>query len=315
MSPDGYKTWEDFPDFYNNPFIQKIAKNEKWTVSDKDKRPIDMHALIYEEKIWGLAYNRGYNPMVDLDTLCKTIPNAANNAYMLDALYDKFVILDVEPTCPDFIKQRLLRLPYIYGETSMSGKGLHMAFELPEDLLDKYPVAKNKLALKEDHGYYEILLNHMITFTRNVLPQQTEKENISIFHNIFELLANKAKPSESAKSADAVTVTDINADDIPYFDTLMPALQAQIYGKTPEDFYNDMSKYEFGITGFYYRMLMKLLKKNKYKDHEYTDEEKAVILYHLTSAKLPYREKHDQIRNNMPWLLYIATCLIAKSDD
>ena len=76
-----------------------------------------------------------------------------------------------------------------------------------------------------------------------------------------------------------------------------------------------MSKYEFGATGFYHRALTKLLNNNKYKDHEYTDEEKAVILYSVTSEKLPFREKHEQIRNNMPWLLYVATCLIAKSDD
>ena len=75
-----------------------------------------------------------------------------------------------------------------------------------------------------------------------------------------------------------------------------------------------MSKYEFGMTGYYFRMLSKLIKNNQYKDHTYTDEEKAIILYKVISEKIPHRDKHDQMRNKMPWLLYIATSLIAKSD-
>lgn len=313
MPTEGIPTWEDFPEFYNNPFVKQISDVEKWTVSDKDKRPIDMHALIHKQKVWGLAFDRGYNPLVNLQTLCETIPSATNNAYYLDALVDKFVILDIEPKCPNHIKQKFLELPYLYGETSMSGNGIHLVFDLPEKVLNNYPDAKLKLALKEEHGWYEILLNHMITFTRNSLPPSPCKEDITIFDNIFELLAMKAKPSSTAN--EQILVTDINTDDIPYFDKLVQPLKSQNYGKTPADFHNDMSKYEFGATGFYHRALTKLLNNNKYKDHEYTDEEKAVILYSVTSEKLPFREKHEQIRNNMPWLLYVATCLIAKSDD
>lgn len=309
--PLDVKTWRDFPDFYNNPLIKRIADNQKWTVSDKDKRPIDMHALINNGKIWGMAFDRGYNPMVDLKTLCERLPTAANNAYYLDALEDHFVVLDIEPKCPDNIKQKLLELPYQFAETSMSGKGYHLLFDLPDMLIDKYPVVKEKLTLKEEHGNYEILLNHVVTFTRNALPPQEKAESWNAFLNVFELLATKAKSSSQTKTVDPV---DIDIDEIPYSAQLLPALMAQRYGKTPADFYDDMSKYEFGMTGFYYRCLCKVLKDNKYKDHEYTDEEKAVIIYYLTSHHLPHREKHDQTRNNMPWLLYIAAQLIAKNE-
>lgn len=311
MSSDQYKTWEDFPEFYNNPAIQKLSANCRWTVSDNTKRPIDMHALIHEQKIWGLAFDRGYDPLVNLPTLCQTIPAATNNTYYLDALIDKVVVLDVEPKCPDAIKQKILTLPYLYAETSVSGKGLHLLFDLPEDILEKYPIAAKKLALKEMHGYYEILLNHMILFTRNAItgqPTGSYKE----FYNMFELLALKEK--NVSESDLQINVDEISTDDIPYYETLMPTLKAQIYGKKPEDFFGDMSKYEFGMTGFYYRALCRLLTNGAYKDHTYTDAEKATIIYKLTSAKLPHREKHDQKRSNMPWLLYIAACLIAKSE-
>lgn len=312
MPEEKIPTWKDFPKFYENAFIKNIADSEKWTVSDKNKRPIDMHALIHEQKVWGLAFNRGYHPLVDLKTLCEVIPSATNNAYYLDALVDNFVVLDIEPKCPIHIKERFMKLPYLYAETSMSGKGVHLVFDLPVDILDKYPAAKQKLALKEEHGYYEILLNHMITFTRNAIPISDDPDDISVFEHVFEKLAMEAKETETV--ADQIVVDEIDTDNIPYYDKLMMTLRSQTYTKTPADFHNDMSKYEFGITGYYFRALLKLLKDNKYKDHEYSDEEKAIILYKLTSEKIPHRDKHDQMRNKMPWLLYIATSLIAKSD-
>lgn len=313
MLNEGIPTWRDFPEFYNNPFVKQIENIEKWTVSDKNKRPIDMHALIHEQKVWGMAFDRGYNPLVDLKTLCNTIPSATNNAYYLDALVDKYVVLDIEPKCPEHIKQKLMELPYVYGEISMSGKGVHLVFSLPENILNKYPDAQQKQALKEENGYYEILLNHMITFTRNALPPSTCREDISIFDNVFELLAMKAKPN--ASNDKQIAVTSIKKEDIPYFDTLIAPLRAQKYNKSAIDFKNDISKYEFAVTGFYHRALMQLLDDdNRYKDHQYTDEEKAVILYSITSEKIPYRPKHDQTRNDMPWLLFIATRLLSKSD-
>ena len=321
------KTWQDFPEFYNNPVIQKLAKNEKWTVSTtkspdptkKVKMPIDMIAWMERQQIWGAAYDRGYNPLVDLQTVCNELPTATNNAYSLDALVDKIVVLDIEPKCPDTLKQKFLQLPYLYAERSMSGQGLHLIFNLPEYLLDKYPNAKKKQALKDDNGYYEILLCHMVTFTRDVLPPSQCTGSIDDFDNVFELLASQAKESKTGTHA---IITDIETDMIPYYDELMDSLSNRQYGKTIEDFpqkgnktgYNN-SSFEFGMSGFYYRALKRLLTNNTYKDHTYTDEEKAIIVYNCTKEHLAYRPKHDEVRSGMPWLLYVASCLIAKSDD
>lgn len=306
------KTWHDFPDFYNSAFVHELAGNEKWTVSDKDKRPIDMRALIERGKVWGVAYNRGYNPLVDLETLKETIPNATNNAYYLEADTDKYVVLDIEPKCPDLIKRELLKLPYLYGETSMSGKGIHLVFALPENIWSAYPVIHNKLAIKEKHGYYEILLNHMVTFTRNCIGDVYDPKSVSEFEKVFETLAAEAK--ETSELAKEINVTEINTDDIPSYNRILSVLTAQTYKKKPSDFYDDMSKYEFGMASFYYHMLQKLLKGDHFKNVEYTDEQCAVIVYSLLCKKLEYRAKHDTQRNNMPWLMYIATQLIGKTD-
>ena len=264
-------TWRDFPDFYNNEFIKTIAQNEKWTVSDKDKCPIDMHAFIHEQKIWGMSLTRGYNPFVDLDTLNEVLPNASNNAYYLDAITDKFVILDIEPKCPDIIKQSMIKLPYVYGEVSMSGKGYHLAFPLPE-LINNYPNAINKLALKHDLGYFEVLMNHMVTFTRNVLPPAEPEYTIEDFEHVFELLAEQAKETKTSNGT-IESIENINTDNIPNFDTIINSLANQTYGRTAIDFGDDLSRYEFGMCGFYASILKRIMPNHEYKGHKYTDEQ------------------------------------------
>lgn len=306
------KTWEDFPDFYENEFVRKIAGNEKWTISDKNKRPIDMYALLKKGTIWGASYTRGYNPLIDLNTLIKAIPNCANNAYHLEADIDRFVVLDIEPKCPQIIKDELLKLPWIYGETSLSGKGLHLVFELPQDLWKKYPAIQNKVALKEEQGFYEILLDHMVTFTRNTIKRPENERDISEFYNIFEILAAKTKETKVIDGA--LTVEDIDTDSIPMFDRTIAVLSGQTYGKKLSDFFDNHSKYEFGMCGFYRRAFKRLITNEQYKGITYTEEQEAIILYTLLTEKLEHREKHDTKRNGMPWLLFLATRCILKSD-
>lgn len=305
-------TWRDFPQFYNNPVIQRLASQENWTVSDKNKRPIDMHALIHEKQVWGAAFDRGYNPLVDLNTLCEAIPNATNNAYYLDASRDGIVVLDIEPSCPDNIKQLFMGLPYLYGEVSMSGRGIHLIFNLPNMIFARYPNAQTKVALKEEHGYYEILLNHMVTFTRNTLPPAEFKSDIAIFDNVFELLASQATKTIKAASVDAGS---LSMDDIPYASVVVNVLKGQNYYKRLEDFKMDNSKYEYNMALFYHQRMERMLGKElKFKDHAYTQEERAVMIYELLKLKIAPRPKHETERNGMPWLLYITSTMIAKTD-
>lgn len=305
------KTYKDFPEFYNNKFVKSIAKNQKWTVSDLNKRPIDMKALFEQQKVWGASSARGYNPYVDLKTLITNLPDAFNNAYYLESETDKFVVLDIEPDCPDIMKQALLQLPYVYGEISMSGKGYHLVFPLPEEIWKKYPAIHNKVALKEKHKHYEILINHMVTFTRNYIDPPYDPKPIEEFQRLFETLAGETKETIQCTSSDTQI---LDTDSIPMFKRTITVLKSQKYKKKPEDFFNDMSKYEFGMAGFYYNALERLTKNKLYADIKYTNNEKAVIIYTLLQENLEYREKHDTKRNNVPWLLYMAAQLVGKSE-
>jgi len=329
MTPDGIMTYEDFGDFYTNPVIQKIANNKRWTVSTtkevigndgkkKSKMPLDMYALINLEKVWGCAWDRGHHPLVDLQTVCDTLPTARNNAYLLDATEDGFVVLDVEGACPEFLKKEFLKLPYKYGEISMSGHGLHLVFDLPKDILAKYPDAAAKASMQSKDKDYEILMaDHFVTFTRNVLPPSTGELSIKDFENIFESLCRIQRPSVKAES---VRVADIDTSNIPRFEEITDALRKQEYGKTLEDFaYErragyDNSAYEHYLSRFYYTRLKKMLREAQYADLNYSDEDKALIIYTIASEKLPYRDKHDESRAGMPWLLFLVTRMIAKTD-
>lgn len=328
MTPEGIMEYTDFMDFYNNPVIQKIADNKRWTVSttkatiDKNgkkrsKMPIDMYELIHNSRIWGCAWDRGHHPLVDLQTVCETLPTAKTNTYMLDAADDGFVVLDVEGRCPEHMKQEFLKLPYLYGEVSMSGHGLHLVFELPKHILDRYPNAMTKASLQSENKDYEVLMaDHFITFTRNTLPP-SDTGTVKDFEQIFEALCRIQK---ATVKFDAVNVQDMDTDNIPDFEKIMAYLRQFNYNKTVEDFEYpnktgyDNSAYEHYASRYYYTQLKKCLHSSAYTGTVYSDEDKAIIIYSIAKEKIPYREKHDETRAGMPWLLFLVTRMIGKTD-
>ncbi len=297
--------------FIENPFIKTIAGNEKWTIVDKNKRPIDIRRLLNEQIIVGASFKDGNKPLVTLDKLLEDIPDAANATYLVNQMTDNFVVLDIEPKCPPEIRDNLLRLPYLYCEISMSGYGFHLVFEKPktkfQDIILAKPVVRHK------SGWYEFLLNHYATFTGNIcLPSQEALNNRlpeSEILKVFDELAENTKLNLTA-SIDTSELPD--PDEIPKYERIMKLLMGIKYGKTIEDFPDeahdnkeyDYSRYEFGVMGFYNTKLKMLLETSAYKDHEYTPQERMVILYNVVTNVIPYREKHDTIHDGLPFLMY-----------
>lgn len=311
----------NFPLFYNNDFIKSIAQNEKWTISDENKIPIDIKKLITERRLVG-ATEMNNTSLASLSEVCSAVPNASNHAYYLDALSDKYVVLDIEPGCPENIKTKLLNMPYVYGEISMSGKGIHLAFPLP-DCIYEYPNAMKKIVFKEETGSYEILLCHYVTFTRKmIIPSNCPMDDQS-FVSLFREMASTQKEVIRRD----VDITRFDELDIPQKNYIIELLSNQQYRKQPKDFYDvkeskcDMSKYEFGYAAFLLYKLNKLLEvtviKNAFNEKNYDvdmlDNIKAYVLWHVTANNLEHRAKHDEIRDGLPWLLFIAREVIAKT--
>ncbi len=287
--------------FMQNDFIQGIANNRRWTVSTSKKKPIDMNVLRSQGKVVGASFKDGNMPLVDLYDVRNILPNAANATYSLHQALDNFVVLDIEPKCPQKIRDSLLTLPYLYGELSMSGKGFHLIFRKPSTRYKE--ILMSKTAVREENGYYEFLLTHYVTFTGMMLrpTEQCIFQDISKMDELFDDIAKTKKLSIN---------TEMNPDSIPklndivYGKTIASTLKRAVYGKTLSDFKNDNSAYEFGVIGFYMHNLDLLLSTTKYNKQEYMPPEKVRILYTVVSDVIPHRIKHEEFRNGIPMLMY-----------
>lgn len=319
---------QTYNEFRQNPFIQSIQDNPKWTISDSNKMPLDMHILFDETKIKGAHFHDERSlvtlPEID-DYFSKLNQIATNHAYFLDVMTDHFMVLDVEPSCPDELKQKLLQTDYIYGEVSLSGKGYHLVFKEPKCFL-QYPNAYAKKSLKHANKYYEILLNQFCTFTGNMIPLQDNPT--TDFNDIYKELATEARDISVKRDVNVQSIEE--KPDTEYADKILDMLRmsAHDYKKKPEDFKkdkspgeNDMSRYEWAYIAYLNWKLSSILAVQFIAaEHEYTDDEKAYFLYTVIKEMLPHREKHDTYRytkNNqkLPWLGYLVQDVMAKTDN
>lgn len=300
-----------FPAFYDNPEIKRLSSFKKWTVSSAKKVPMDMNAM-YAGVAKGASEADGNDPLDTIDNILTHIPLIANHALKLSAYDMGVVVLDIEPGCPDDIKADLLRLPFLYGEHSMSGKGYHLLFTTPKSHAD---MVLNKVAVKDEgnNKYYEFLLNHYVTFTRNTIPLPVNPRPYSDFVDIWNRCCEAAP---KVALAAAVIPLSEEAKDYPYRKELL-GTDIPRYAKTPYDFSTDKkafdtSSYEFGYAGFLYHKLLKLVTVSPYSMHKYTDDEMIYMLYDFMVKYIPYRVKHESKRQGMPYLLYIAKTLVEK---
>ena len=204
-------------------------------------------------------------PLVDLYDVSNILPNATNATYSLNQVLDDFVVLDIEPRCPPEIRDNLLTLPYMYGELSMSGKGFHLIFQKPST---KYKeILMSKPAIREENGYYEFLLTHYVTFTGMVLKptDQCVFQDASKIDELFDGIAGTKKLSINTEMA---TDSIPRLSEIVYGKAIAATLKRAVYGKTPADFKNDNSAYEFGVIGFYMHNLDLLLSTTRYNKQE-----------------------------------------------
>lgn len=286
--------------FIENEVIRYLAKKPYWTVNIDEKKPLDIVAYKNTGRIYGASNE---SCLTDLSSLLKTL-NAipAQFVYSLNAVRDGIVVLDIEKTCPDDIKQTLLDLPFLYGDISMSGKGLHLIFPCPP--LDE--MTSKKVVMKEEHGYYEVLIHHFVSFTNYTIEPRYTVENAPIqFQEIWDKLVETQRSTIKKEIEFDMNKIDL---DFPRYSALYQSVIAnfrQRFKKTPDDFYNDMSRYEFAVIGSL-RYSLKLMEDvpvfKKYI--ELTEEQEIAIVYDIAKEILEYRPKHDEIRDGKPMLLY-----------
>ena len=313
MSDNTKTIYDYFPAFYQHPLIQSIARNPKWSMSDQNKRPIDMFELEKNGII------RGCEPelqgaMTTLPHMIEFWPMPNNHAYYLDIETDGFAVLDIEPSCPTALKQKFLKMPYIYAETSLSGKGLHLVFPTPKNYND-FPIAKTKQKMQEKHRHYEILLQHWVTFTRNMLPpSDNTNPDDDGWEKLYAEMAITQKENDEAIIQFQMKQQDLS--NIPDSDVILNLLiDSNPYNRTLSDFQNDNSKYEMGMVAHKYRRMLLLFQSSMIKknNHVYTPAERVALLFEIAKACIEHRPKHDELRHKMPWLMYLSKCVVERN--
>lgn len=325
-------------EFAAQPWLVHLVDKPCWTVTCMDKgsavykMPINLPHLMKTGKLRGDTVVDGTYPYMALSDMLKdaTLRQLTSVTLILNqhGWKEDFVILDIEPGCPEEKKKELLSLPWFYGETSMSGKGYHLLFPSPAT----YPeILETKPSVKEDKSF-EILLgrNHAVTFTmRPIRRTNGIIRPLSDFYDIWEKIASQKKITET-RALNTENLPDIHT--IEDGDLILSMIEsAGEYKKSIEDFTGDdrepdISRWEFGLIGFYKFHLAKTIARAVMlqkahegmfpgkKAHIYTEEEQLALLYHIVKKHIPYREKHDEIRFGKSFLLWSCErCLTMKT--
>lgn len=316
-----------FPHFYSNPAVRFLGTVPRWTVSGrlgddptaKGKAPIDLKALLDTGRIRG-AWAANENCLVTLGELTQRLPAAANAAFYLRAQTDGLLVIDIEPSCPEDITANLLALPgVLYAETSMSGHGYHLVTGLPDGFWN-YPVATGKRVLREENGWYEILIDHWVTFTRIPVRQEimarAEKVDLdrapfASFPDLYRSLAETVR-APSAASTEVCTSND--AHEIAASRQIVERTLAGAMSrfKTLDHFGGDHSRFEFSVLGVLHReMRGHLVRFGFIHRASYSAGDQAWLLHQAALQVLPSRPKHNERRNGRPFLLDRAAAMIA----
>lgn len=318
-----------FPDFYTNPAIVTLSPVCRWTISGQigdsessRKVPIDVRHLCegcsaacrHEGPVRG-AWQTDETCLMTLDELTSFIPTASNAAFYLDATVDGYVVLDIEPSCPPDISRNLLSLPgIVYSEVSLSGQGYHCVIPSPPSLLT-FPSWSSKPALRHAHGWFEMLLHHWVTFTRQPLSTTTlvypslSGQFASIDDVYTELMAMTApSPVSSDLPVDRVQPRILHAADI----IAHTCTDARPALRSLDDFDQDHSRWEFSILSTLYYAMRPWLTVYQASGCSYSFSDHVWLLYQAATQVIPWRPKHNTRRGNQPYLLSQAATLISR---
>lgn len=322
---------DHYPHFYGNRLVQALAGTPRWSISGqigddesgKHKAPLDLQHFLQTGRVRG-AWATDARTCVNLDELVKAIPTATNNAFFVKASLDAVMVIDIEKECPPPIAAALLQLPEVeYRETSMSGLGFHLLLPLPAAFFDGPHAAAtaNALVLREEHGWYEILLEHWVTFTRQPVAGDaavlhTPPAQNPEFRSAADLLTHLAGLRKTSASAQASSIqVQLAQPEIPGFADVVAQTLLNFQPKKLAVFNDDLSRWEFSTLCLLHSRLSYVLQSATYEyRHDYTDEERAWLLYRAGQQVIPHRDKHDQSRNGRPFILDRAVAAIALSN-
>ena len=122
------------------------------------------------------------------------------------------------------------------------------------------------------------------------------------------------KSNNNIQLAEIPDITDIPGHDI--FAKYLTSPDINVFESTPEEYGNDLSKYEFNVMLFKYKKLKSLMNTDLIKklNHEYSNEEIMSIMRFIAISVLEPREKHyKRITGNYDYINYISKRILEQN--
>lgn len=316
---------KDNTEFRTNPLINSIKDEESWTISTNDKMPVDMKYLIETARVRGASFKES-NPLSTLDIIDSYEElEPFNRTYRFHARDNNIIIIDIEKTANEETKEFFKKIPVDYGEVSMSGKGIHLMLKVPDECITnegRY-LFEDMSVLKILKGTVEIIFNdHYCTLTKRQIPiiekDENNEQHLTIIRNLIETLVKEDK--DSKKKREEMRKISINYEDKENHpkvceEIIETAVRNYSFDKDIDDYDDDYSRYEAACAVKAMNIVLTMKdeimknKKTSISYNEIKDLSESDLVYigaNVLRKNIPYREKHDQERNNIPWLTYIT---------
>ncbi|WP_145142159.1 hypothetical protein [Paenibacillus sp. Y412MC10] len=329
--------------FSQNPLISKLSTDPNWTVSDDKKRPVNAKVLLETYELFNAKLDEHKEwPLVTLPELdADKNLDCVNRAYRLRARENRVIAIDVEPIAPNWMKHQVLNFPAHYTELSKNG-GVHALILVPEYLINddnrylfddlsvfKEPVPKDKNGKDLRPAFFEVIFNdHYLTFTKRMLTEKPcpDYENnpaaqqflLSFLTNILDMDQKKKAEREVVRQY-RIDMIDRELDEKKQADIrsflemdIFDIARAKSTERKVQDFAGDASRYEMSVAnGIAYYVIRNheiALDTNSSRElaESLSEKDLAYAIYLMLKDTVPYREKHDEYRNDIPWLLFTS---------
>ena len=202
----------------------------------------------------------------------------------------------------------------------MSGKGWHILFPVRPDMLTD-PIIGPRAVMRHPRGWYEVLFQHWVTFTRNPgtppthgahtsnVPEMTTRSVDDIVYALCDYMRETSQPVRDITDTDDVDFSILTDSDKFIVKSIIDNID-DIHDKDPDYFHHDMSRWEFS------RINTVITKVNtdvelflaypEYAGEKYTINEDRFIamVYKIIIETIPERSKHRTNRNGLPFLLH-----------
>lgn len=315
-----------FPYFYAHPYINDLARYPQWSISTPDtKMPIDMTLATTAGIVAGARKNQdeGTYHEFTLDQLVTALPTAANHAFFLNVDTQGYGVIDIEPDCPADIAEHFISLAIsekCYVERSMSGRGWHILFPVRPDMLNDSVIGP-RAVMRHPRGWYEVLLQHWVTFTRDPgtpptttartsdAPEMNARTIDEIVYTLRDQIPESPTPAHAVADIDDVDFSILTDNDNFIVNAIINNID-DIHDKEPDYFHHDMSRWEFS------RINTVIAKVNadvelflaypEYAGEKYTitEDRFVAMVYKIIIETIPERDKHHTNRNGLPFLLH-----------